>query len=541
MRESMQYDVLIVGAGPAGLACAIRLKQLAEAEGKTLSVCVLEKGAAVGAHLLSGAVLETRALDELLPNWQSMGAPIDTAVTTDDFQYLYNDQKGLKLPTPKLMKNDGNYIVSLSELGRWLATQAEALGVEIFAGFAASEILYHADGAVKGVATGDMGIQKNGEKGDNYTQGVEIHAHQTVFAEGCRGSLSKQLIAQFDLQKDKSPQTYALGVKEIWQVESPHYSAGQMLHTVGWPLKNNTYGGSFVYHMANNKVAIGFVVGLDYQNPTLSPFHELQRFKHHPDILPLLEGGKRLAYGAKTLVEGGVQSMPKLTAPGAVLVGDAAGTLNVAKIKGNHTAMKSGMVAAEALFEHFNAGGTGGEVVAYEVNFKSSWAYKELYQVRNIRPGFKHGLILGALNAFKEMYLWPARRTLKNHADHAQLKPVGKFKPIAYPKPDGEISFDKPSSVYLSNTYHEENQPAHLKLKDEAAAIDVNLNQFGAPETHYCPAGVYEILKTEDGLPFLQINAQNCLHCKACDIKDPTQNINWQTPEGGGGPNYTDM
>ncbi len=541
MRESMQYDVLIVGAGPAGLACAIRLKQLAEAEGKALSVCVLEKGAAVGAHLLSGAVLETRALDELLPNWQSLGAPIDTAVTTDDFQYLYNGQKGLKLPTPKLMKNDGNYIVSLSELGRWLATQAEGLGVEIFAGFAASEILYHADGAVKGVATGDMGIQKNGEKGGNYTQGVEIHAHQTVFAEGCRGSLSKQLIAQFNLQKDKFPQTYALGVKEIWQVESPHYSAGQVLHTVGWPLKNNTYGGSFVYHMANNKVAIGFVVGLDYQNPTLSPFHELQRFKHHPDILPLLEGGKRLAYGAKTLVEGGVQSMPKLTAPGAVLVGDAAGTLNVAKIKGNHTAMKSGMVAAEALFEHFNAGGTGGEVVAYEVNFKSSWAYRELYQVRNIRPGFKNGLILGALNAFKEMYLWPARRTLKNHADHTQLKPVGKFKPIAYPKPDGEISFDKPSSVYLSNTYHEENQPAHLKLKDEAAAIDVNLNQFGAPETHYCPAGVYEILKTEDGLPFLQINAQNCLHCKACDIKDPTQNINWQTPEGGGGPNYTDM
>lgn len=540
-RESMPFDVVIVGAGPSGLACAIKLKQLAGENGDDLSVCVVEKGAEVGAHLLSGAVFETKALDELLPNWQDLGAPLKTKTTEDEFLYLSSDKKSFKLPTPPQMKNDHNYIISLGELGKWLAVQAEALGVEIYPGFAAAEILYHDDGSVKGVATGDMGITKNGEKGANYAEGVELHAKQTVFAEGCRGSLSKMLIEKFSLMAEKSPQTYALGVKEVWQVDSEHYKEGRVTHTIGWPLKNNTYGGSFVYHMGDNKVSIGFVVGLDYTNPTLSPFEEMQRFKHHPHIKPLLEGGKRIAYGSRTLVEGGVQSMPKLTVPGGLLVGDCAGTLNVPKIKGNHTAMKSGMVAAEALFEHFKAGGTGGEVVAYEVNFKSSWAYKELYNVRNIRPGFKKGLWRGLFNAAKETYLGASSKTLKNHSDHKQIKELKNVKPIEYPKPDGEISFDRLSSVYLSGTFHEEDQPIHLKLKSEATAIDINYNRFGAPETRYCPAGVYEIIQTAEGFPALQINAQNCVHCKACDIKDPSQNINWTVPEGGGGPRYSGM
>lgn len=540
-REFMAFDVVIVGAGPSGLSCAIKLKQLAQENNHEISVCVVEKGAEVGAHLLSGAVFETKALDELLPNWQELGAPLKTKAKEDAFLYLANDKKSVKLPTPPQMYNDGNYIISLGELGRWLAGQAETLGVEIYPGFAAAEILYHDDGSVKGVATGDMGVTKHGEKGPSYAEGVELHAKQTVFAEGCRGSLSKSLIEKFDLMAGKSPQTYALGIKEIWEVSSDLYKEGSVMHTIGWPLKSDTYGGSFVYHLSGNKVAVGFVVGLDYSNPTLSPFEEMQRFKHHNVIEPLLKGGKRLAYGARTLVEGGIQSMPKLTAPGALLIGDSAGTLNVPKIKGNHTAMKSGMVAAEALFEHFKAGGTGGEVVAYEVNFKSSWAYKELYKVRNIRPGFNKGLWRGLLNAAKETYLGSTSKTLKNHADHVQLKSINKVKPIEYPKPDGEISFDRLSSVYLSNTFHEENQPIHLKLKSESVAIDTNYHNYDSPETKYCPAGVYEIVKTEEGFPTLQINAQNCLHCKACDIKDPTQNINWTVPEGGGGPNYSDM
>jgi electron-transferring-flavoprotein dehydrogenase len=540
-REFMPFDVVIIGAGPAGLSTAIRLRQLALESKHDLSVCVVEKGAEVGAHLLSGAVFETRALDELLPDWPDLGAPLHTKALDDQFMYLHNATKSITLPTPPQMKNDGNYIISLGELGKWLAVQAEGLGVEIYPGFAAAEILYHDDGTVKGVATGDMGVTKNGENGENYAEGVELHAKQTVFAEGCRGSLSKKLIEKFQLDAGKSPQTYALGIKELWQVNSDAYKEGRVLHTIGWPLKSDTYGGSFVYHLKDNQIVIGLVVGLDYSNPTLSPFEEMQRFKHHPQIQPLLEGGKRLAYGAKTLVEGGIQSMPRLTAPGALLVGDCAGTLNVPKIKGNHTAMKSGMVAAEALYEHFKAGGTGGEVVAYEVNFKASWAYKELYAVRNIRPGFNKGLWRGLVNAAKETYLGVSRRTLKNHADHEQLQSLQKSQEIIYPKPDGKISFDRLSSVYLSNTFHEENQPIHLKLKSEAVAIDVNYNKYGSPETKYCPAGVYEIIQTQDGLPALQINAQNCLHCKACDIKDPTQNIDWTVPEGGGGPNYGNM
>lgn len=540
-REFMAFDVVIVGAGPAGLSSAIRLKQLAVTAGSELSVCVVEKGAEVGAHLLSGAVFETRALEELFPNWQDLNAPLHTKARSDQFIYLHNAKKSFTLPTPPQMHNEGNYIISLGEFGKWLAVQAEALGVEIYPGFAAAEVLYHDDGSVKGVATGDMGITKGGQQGENFAEGVELHAKQTIFAEGCHGSLTKKLIKKFKLDEGKNPQTYALGIKELWQVEPKNHAEGKVVHTIGWPLKSDTYGGSFVYHMKDNQVSIGFVVGLDYSNPTLSPFEEMQRFKHHPAIASLLEGGKRLAYGAKTLVEGGIQSMPKLTAPGALLVGDCAGTLNVPKIKGNHTAMKSGIVAADALFEHFKAGGTGGEVAAYEVNFQASWAYKELYAVRNIRPGFQKGLWRGLLNAAKETYLGSSRKTLNNHADHEQLTPLNKAKLIVYPKPDGKISFDRLSSVYLSNTFHEENQPIHLKLKSEAKAIDVNFLKYGSPETKYCPAGVYEIIKTADGLPTLQINAQNCLHCKACDIKDPTQNIDWTVPEGSGGPNYGNM
>tara|TARA_R110000868_G_scaffold262401_1_gene520942 strand:- start:114958 stop:116586 length:1629 start_codon:yes stop_codon:yes gene_type:complete len=539
-RESMPFDVIVVGAGPAGLSAAIRLKQVAAEKQMDISVCVVEKGAEVGAHLLSGAVFEPRALNELLPNWEDLGAPLKTKVTADKFAWMRHQNAMHVLPTPPQMHNAGNYIISLGELGKWLAVQAESLGVEIYPGFAASEVLYHEDGSVKGVATGDMGIGKNGEKTDNYVQGVELHAKQTIFSEGCRGSLTKTVIEKFNLDAAKDPQTYALGIKEVWEIKPENHKEGTVLHTIGWPLKNDTYGGSFVYHMADNKISVGFVVGLDYTNPTLSPFEEMQRYKHHAEISSLLEGGKRIAYGARTLVEGGVQSMPKLTFPGGMLVGDCAGTLNVAKIKGNHTAMKSGMVAADAILEHFKAGGTHEEVVAYEVNFKASWAYKELYKVRNIRPGFQKGLIRGLLNAAKETYVGSSG-TLSNHADHSQLKLSSAVKAIVYPKPDGVISFDRLSSVFLSNTFHEENQPIHLKLKDESTAVDVNYKNFASPETKYCPAGVYEILEAADGIVTLQINAANCLHCKACDIKDPKQNITWTVPEGGGGPNYGTM
>ena len=536
-RESMEVDVVIVGAGPAGLSCAIKLKQLADEAGKELMVCVLEKGSEVGAHLLSGAVLETRALDELIPDWKEKKAPISVEAKKDAFRFL-TKTKSYWMPTPPQMHNKGNFIVSLSQLGRWMAEQAEALGVEIFPGFAAAEILYNEDGSVKGVATGDMGIGKDGEKTDMYEPGMELHAKQTIFAEGCHGSLTKQLIAQFDLRKDSDPQTYALGVKEIWEVDPSKHEQGKIVHTAGWPMDSKTYGGSWIYHIDQNRISIGFVTALDYENPYLSPFEEMQRFKLHPSVKPLLEGGKRIAYGARALVEGGYQSLPKLTFQGGMLIGDTAGFLNVPKIKGNHCAMKTGMLAAETVFEAMKQGEiTGQELTAYTDKFKASWVHKELYKVRNIRPGFQKGFWFGFMHAaFQTLGGWMLPYTLKNHADYAQTKPADKCQPIEYPKPDGVITFDRLSSVFISDTNHEENQPSHLKLKDKSIPTEVNLPKFAGPSQRYCPAAVYEFVEGE----FI-INAQNCVHCKTCDIKDPMQNIVWTVPQGGGGPNYSIM
>ncbi len=534
-REMMAYDVIIVGAGPAGLSAAIRLKQI----NSGLSVCVVEKGAEVGAHLLSGAVLETRALDELIPDWKEKGAPLHVEAKKDSFLFLTKG-KATPLPTPPQMKNHGNYIISLGVFARWLAEQAEGLGVEIYPGFAAAEVLYNDAGTVVGIATGDMGLTEDGEKGPNFTPGVELHAKQTIFAEGCRGSLTKHLIQHFDLAKEADPQTYALGIKEIWEVKPEDHQQGKVVHTVGWPLDTSTYGGSFMYHADNNKVYVGFVVGLDYQNPYLSPFEEMQRFKTHPAIAETLKGGRRIAYGARTLVEGGLQSLPRLTFPGGVLAGDCAGFLNVPKIKGNHLAMKTGMLAAEAVAEHLSTGQSG-ECSLYIKLFEDSWAYKELHKVRNIRPGFNKGLWRGLLNAAIETLTGGRlKRTLTNHADHKQLKKAAECTKIRYPKPDGDLTFDRLSSVYMSNTNHAEHQPSHLKLKKPAVAVAINDKDFAFPEGRYCPAGVYELVETGEEKK-LQINAQNCVHCKACDIKDPTQNINWTVPEGGGGPNYTEM
>ncbi|MDE0723867.1 MAG: electron transfer flavoprotein-ubiquinone oxidoreductase [Alphaproteobacteria bacterium] len=535
-REFMPYDVVVVGAGPSGLSFSIKMKQL----NPELNVCILEKGSEVGAHLLSGAVFEPRALNELIPDWKEKDAPLKVKVKSDAF-YFMTHKRALRLPTPPQMKNhDNNYIISLGMFGRWLSAQAEMLGVEVFPGFAAAEVLYNEDGSVAGVATGDMGIGKNGEKTENYAAGMEIHARQTVFAEGCRGSCSKEVISKFELDKNSQPQTYGLGIKEIWEIAPENHDEGHTVHTIGWPLDRKTYGGSWLYHMADNKVSVGFVVGLDYVNPTLSPFSEMQRFKHHPQIAKILEGGRRISYGARTIVEGGFQSLPKLTFPGGVLIGDSAGFLNVAKIKGNHTAMKSGMLAAEAIAELFEKEEGGNEATSYMNKYKSSWVYRELYGVRNIRPGFRKGLIKGLLNAAKETYLGASKNTLSHHVDHGATKPLADVKEIKYPAPDGKLSFDRLSSVFLAGTFHEENQPAHLKLKDENVAIDTNYAKFGSPEAKYCPAGVYEILEEGDK-PKLQINAQNCIHCKACDIKDPKQNIKWTAPEGGGGPNYGEM
>lgn len=540
-RDVMSYDVVIIGAGPAGLSCAIRLKQQAATKGQDLSVCILEKGSEVGAHLLSGAVFEPRALNELIPDWKQKGAPVTCPVTSDSFMFL-TKKSAFRLPTPPQMHNRGNYIISLSIFGRWLATQAESLGVEIYPGFAAAEILRDpASGRVVGVATGDMGIGKNGEKTAAFTPGVEIHARQTVFAEGCHGSLTKQLIQIFNLRRDADPQTYGLGVKEIWEIDPKKHRRGATLHTIGWPMDTKTYGGSFVYHLEDNKVSIGFVTGLDYTNPYLSPFEEMQRFKTHPLIRDLLTGGKRIAYGARALVEGGFQSLPRLTFPGGLLIGDTAGFLNVPKIKGNHMAMKSGMVAADSLFEFLVSTSDQHECMAYPDNLKKSWVWDELYRVRNIRPGFRFGLLAGLLHAgFQTFGGWRLPYTLKNHADYATLKRADQSTPIDYPKPDGVLTFDRLSSVYLSNTNHEEDQPAHLKLTDPSVPLNVNLPQFAEPAVRYCPAGVYEIVGTGAQQKF-QINAQNCVHCKTCDIKDPSQNINWTVPQGGGGPNYTSM
>lgn len=537
-RESMTFDVLIIGAGPSGLSAAIRLKQLAQVEGKDLSVCVLEKGAEVGSHILSGAVLETRALDELLPNWKHLNAPVTLEANADHFLYM-TEKKAFPLPTPPSMKNHGNYIVSLSNVCRWLATQAGELGVEIYAGFPASEVIYDEHGNVIGVMTPDMGVDKQGQPTPQFQPGMNLYAKQVMFAEGCRGSLTQKLMERFDLRKNVQPQTYGLGLKEIWQVTSSEHQPGKVVHTVGWPLESSTYGGSFIYHLDDKKVAIGFVVGLDYSNPWLDPFEEFQRFKTHPAIATLLEGGERISFGAKTLVEGGFQSIPKLTFPGGVLIGDAAGFLNVPKIKGTHTSMKSGMVAAEAVFKTIMDNHL--EAKEYSTQLKKSWVCSELHAVRNIRPSFHWGL-WPALAYSSIDYLCKGKFpwTLKHRADNTTLKLADKAEPISYPRPDGKLSFDRPSSLYLSGTFHEENQPCHLRLKDPNIPIDFNLKEYQAPEQRYCPAGVYEIVDSVQGSR-LQINAQNCLHCKTCDIKDPKQNIVWTPPEGGGGPQYSNM
>ncbi|MEM1244666.1 MAG: electron transfer flavoprotein-ubiquinone oxidoreductase, partial [Pseudomonadota bacterium] len=536
-RDVMQYDVVIVGAGPAGLSAAIRLKQLAREQNQEINVCVVEKGSEVGAHLLSGAVLEPRALNELIPDWQSLNAPLNTPVKQDKFLWL-TSKKAFKLPTPAPMKNHGNYIISLGNFCRWLAEQAETLGVEIYPGFAAVDAVYDESGAITGIVTGDMGIDKHGERTDQFEPGVEIQAKQVLLAEGCRGSLTKKIIKQFKLDKNSDPQTYGIGIKELWQVDAKKHHPGLVIHTVGWPLDNKTYGGSFLYHLENNQVAVGFVIGLDYENPYLNPFEEMQRYKTHPAIRDTFIGGKRISYGARALNEGGLQSLPKLTFPGGAIIGCSAGFLNVPKIKGNHLAMKSGMLAAETIFAVLTKHDAfGQEIETYTTAFKHSWAYEELHRVRNIRPGFRHGIHLGMLNAALETYIFRGHSpwTLANHADYASLKPAINCKKINYPKPDGKISFDKLSSVYISNTNHAENQPCHLQIKNAKFPVEVNLTTYAGPEQYYCPANVYEYLQ-KNGKYYLQINAANCVHCKTCDIKDPKQNINWAPPQGGDGP-----
>jgi electron-transferring-flavoprotein dehydrogenase len=552
-RESMDFDVVIVGAGPAGLAAAIRLRQLAAEQGQEVSVCVLEKGSEVGAHILSGAVLDPRALDELIPDWKDKGAPLNTPVAQEKFLFL-TAKGSFGVPValmPEQFKNHGNYIVSLGNLCRWLAEQAEGLGVDVFPGFAAAEVLYDDTGRVCGVATGDMGVAQDGTRKDGYQPGMELRAKYTLFAEGCRGSLTKTLMERFALGEGADPQTYGIGLKELWRLDPAQHRPGLVLHTAGWPMDAKTWGGSFIYHLEDNQAAVGLVVGLDYRNPHLSPFDEFQRFKTHPKIRPMLEGGERIAYGARALNEGGLQSIPKLVFPGGLLVGCAAGFLNVPKIKGSHNAMKSGMLAAETLFEAFAAGDEGGGVPGgvldtYPEKLSGSWVYEELGKVRNFRPAFaKLGLWGGMLFGGAELKLLGGRApwTLHHrHPDHACLKPAAEMPRIDYPKPDGVVSFDRNSSVFLSNTNHEEDQPVHLRLKDPAIPVEHNLALYDAPEQRFCPAGVYEILRDEDGAnPRLQINAQNCVHCKTCDIKDPSQNIDWVTPEGGGGPNYPNM
>ena len=540
-RESMEYDVVIVGAGPSGLAAAIRLKQLADKQDREVSVCILEKGAEVGAHILSGAVLEPRALDELLPDWADLGAPLNTPAGEDRFLFL-TETGSYRLPTPPQMNNHGNYIISLGNFARWLGEQAEALGVEIYPGFAAAEVLYDDGGRVRGVATGDMGIGRDGEPKPSHEPGIELLASYTLFAEGSRGSLTKELFERFDLRQGVDPQTFGIGIKELWEVSPDKHSQGSIVHSVGWPLDSSTYGGSFLYHLEDNQVAVGFVIGLDYENPHLSPFDEFQRFKTHPKIRPTFEGGRRISYGARALNEGGLQSIPKLVFPGGALIGCTAGFLNVPKIKGTHTAMKSGMLAAEAVFDALGADGPG-ELEAYPAALDASWIYGELHKVRNIRPSFHYGLWAGMAYSGVDTYLLRGRApwTLHHRPDHEGLKDKNAARPIAYPKPDGEVSFDKNSSVYLSGVMHEEDQRVHLKLADESVAVEVNLARYGGPEALFCPAGVYEFVEAEDGGQRLQINAQNCVHCKTCDIKDPTQNITWTTPEGGGGPNYPNM
>lgn len=536
-REVMECDVVIVGAGPSGLAAAIRLRQLAAAQNLELSVIVVEKGAEVGAHILSGAVMEPRALNELLPDWKTRDHPLKTEAKSDEFRLLF-PRASFCLPTPPQMHNKGNYIVSLSNVCRWLGREAEALDVQIFAGFPAADYLIE-NGQVAGIITGDFGIDKHGKQKPGFQPGIAIRARATLLAEGCRGSLSERVMKLFNLREHADPQTYGIGIKELWEVEPARHKQGAILHTVGWPLDASTYGGSFLYHMENNLVSLGMVIGLDYANPYLDPFMEFQRYKHHPRIRRVLKGGKRIAYGARALNEGGFQSIPQLTFPGGAIIGCSAGFMNVPKIKGSHTAMKSGMLAAEAVFEHITQ---DTPLDSYEARLKQSWIYSELQSVRNIRPGFHKGLWSGLVNAALDTYLFRGRApwTLHHEPDNKALRPASEFQPIVYPKPDGVLSFDRLSSVYLSNTNHEEDQPAHLKLRDAAVPIRDNLPIFAEPAQRYCPAGVYEVVQEGEKKRF-QINAQNCVHCKTCDIKDPTQNIRWVTPEGGGGPNYSGM
>ena len=551
-RESMEFDVVIVGAGPAGLSTACRLMQLAQEKEQELMVCVVEKGSEVGAHILSGAVFEPRSLNELFPDWQEKQAPLTTKVTGDDIYLLNNESSGIKLPNfsvPKTMHNDGNYIVSMGNVCRWLAEQAESLGVEIFPGFPAQSVIYNDDGSVGGVITGDMGLDADGNEKDSFMPGMELRAKYTVFAEGCRGHLGKELIEKFDLDKDSSPQHYGLGFKEIWDIDPAKHQEGLVVHTAGWPLDKDTNGGGYLYHAENNQVFVGLIVDLNYANPHLSPFDEFQRYKHHPKISQYLEGGKRVSYGARAMAKGGFNSLPKMTMPGALLVGCDAGTINFAKIKGNHTAMKSGMLAAEAIAQTLitNDGvATEGkqDLTSFTELYKDSWLYDELYRTRNFGPAMhKFGTMLGGAYNTLDQNFFAGKLPFNfkdDSLDHAQLKPAAEMPVISYPKPDNALSFDKLSSVFLSNTNHEEEQPCHLKLKDKDIPITVNLTKFNEPAQRYCPAGVYEVEETEEGNKFV-INAQNCIHCKTCDIKDPSQNITWVTPEGTGGPNYPNM
>jgi electron-transferring-flavoprotein dehydrogenase len=544
-REAMEYDVVIVGGGPAGLSAAIRIKQRAAERGKDVGVCVLEKGSEIGAHILSGAVMDPIALDELMPDWKARGAPLNTPVTEDRF-YILTEDKAYANPhwlLPRCFVNDGYYIVSLANVVRWLGQQAEALGVEIFPGFAAAEVLYDDKGAVRGVATGNMGIGKDGQPTDNFQPGVELIGKYTLFAEGARGHLGKQVIAKFRLDEGRDPQTWGIGIKEVWEIDPAKHVAGLVLHSAGWPLDHATYGGGFMYHFENNQVSLGLVVGLGYTNPYLEPFQEFQRYKTHPAIRTFLEGGKRVAYGARAINASGLQSLPKLAFPGGALIGCDAGFLNAPRIKGSHAAIKSGMLAGEAAFDAVAAGRSGDELAAYPAAFESSWLHDELHRARNFKPyldkGLKTGAVLFGIDqiVFRGKAPWTLHRT---QADHEKLRLAAECAPIDYPKPDGKLTFDKLSSVYLANTNHEENQPAHLTLKDAAVPVATNLARYAGPESRYCPAGVYEFVQV-DGQDKLQVNFQNCVHCKSCDIKDPTQNIVWVVPEGGGGPNYANM
>ena len=545
-REAMEYDIVIVGAGPAGLSAAIKVKQLALEQGKDVSVCLLEKGSELGAHIISGAVMDPRALDELLPDWKKQGAPVSTPVSEDRFLFL-TETGSLKTPNrmlPDNFRNTGNYVISLANLVRWLGQQAEILGVDIFPGFAAAEVLYSDDGAVKGVATGDMGIDREGRPTEAFQPGIELHAGYTLFAEGVRGHLGRQLIERHGLGRGRDPQAYSIAIKELWEIDPKMHQPGLVIHTAGWPLDSKTYGGSFIYHMDNNQVAAGFTVGLSYENPYLSPFEEFQRFKLHPAVRKFFEGGKRISYGARAIAAGGLQALPELVFPGGALIGCEAGFMNGGRIKGIHTAIKSGMLAAQAAFDALAQDRRQDALAAYPQAFRQSWLHEELYRARNFKPWMGKGLYVGTVMFGIDQILFGGKAPWTLHrkrADHEYLRPAAQCRPIAYPKPDGRLTFDLMSSLYLSGTSHEENQPSHLTLKDSDVPVRINLAVYGGPEARYCPAGVYEFVSGEGGASRLQINAANCVHCKTCDIKDPTQNIVWIAPEGGGGPSYPNM